>query len=116
MNVYGNRNNQKFSFYKMKKFSISALSLIICGSTATSALADTYSGGECAQLSHQYDDTIQMLEGWKMMEGTCQVGYESICTRTDYIEMQQAQENLEREISRLEDELITDCPSYAEGL
>ena len=116
MNIRDNKKNQTIAFNKLKKFSISALSLIVCGVTTTSALADTYNAGDCAQLSHQYDDTMRMLEGWQMMEGTCQMGNESMCSRTDYIEMQQAQESLKREISRLKNELITDCPSYAEGL
>lgn len=116
MNAHGNRNNQTASSYKMKKFSISALSLIICGCTATSALADTLSDQECVQLSRQYDDTIQMKQNWETMAGTCQIGYDSLCTRTDHIEMEQAQENLKREIVKLKDELTSYCPSYAEGL
>ena len=111
-----NNNKQTASFSKIKKFSIPTLSLIICGFTATSVLADTLNSQECVQLSRQYDDTLSMKQGWEMMEGTCQIGSENICTRTDYIQMQQVQDNLGRKLTRLKDELTTTCPSYAEGL
>lgn len=109
-------NRQTASFSKTKKFSIPTLSLIICGFTATSVLADTLNSQECAQLSRQYDDTLLVKQGWEMMQGNCQIGSENICTRTDYIEMQQAQEELGRELARLKNELTTTCPNYAEGL
>ena len=116
MNARSNKNNQTSSFYKMKKFSISALSLIICGFTASSALADTYSNQKCAELSWQYDDLVQMQQGFASIAGMCQIGRDNICTRTDEIEGQLIQDNFEKEADRLKDELITYCPSYTEGL
>lgn len=111
-----NCNKKTASLSKIKKFSIPTLSLIICGFTATSALADTLSSQECVQLSRQYDDTLLIKQGWEMMEGNCQIGSENICTRTDYIEMQQAKDDLGRELARLKNELTTTCPNYAGGL
>ena len=116
MNTQNNKNNQTVSLYKMKKFSISALSLIICGFTATSALADTYSNQKCAELSWQYDDIVEAQRRFDSIAGMCQIGRDNICSRTDHIEGQLIQENYEKEAARLKDELINNCPSYTEGL
>jgi hypothetical protein len=103
----------------MKKLSIPALSLIICGCTMTSVLADsTMSDEECAQISRQYDDAVGMRQGLQAIGGHCQVqiGGQYLCARTDQIQAQKALEDIESEIAQLEDELITNCPDYAEGL
>ena len=116
MNIQNNKNNQTIAFNKLKKFSISALSLIVCGVTATSALAESYSQQKCAELSWQYDDLVQMQQGFASIAGMCQIGSDNICGRTDRIEAQQIDEGIEGEIAKLKDELITYCPGYTEGL
>ena len=50
------------------------------------------------------------------MTGMCQIGRDNICDRTGQIVMKDTQETYESEAARLKDELITNCPSYSEGL
>ena len=82
MNIRDNKKNQTIAFNKLKKFSISALSLIVCGVTATSALADTYSLQKCTELSWQYDDIVEAKRALEPMMGMCQIGLDNVCDRS----------------------------------